>query len=111
MHDLRSYSKKCVFYIDSDFNKTIMTFEEPALFTPPGAFEDSVPELNEGFIYFLEVDRANSDSRDYSRLQFLNRNILAVIQDNDGMIKTGLKRFAEIIYHCKIDNHVVGWDS
>ena len=46
-----------------------------------------MPELSEGFIYFLEVDRANSDPRDYNRLRFLNRNILAVIRDDDGMIE------------------------
>ena len=45
---------------------------------------DSIPELSEGFIIYLEVDRANTDPRDLSRLQFLNRHILAVIEDDDG---------------------------
>lgn len=73
-------------YTDSDFNKTTLVFQGPgAIFTPPGARIDSIPELSEGFIYFLEVDRDSSDSRDYNRLQFLNRHILATIEDDDGI--------------------------
>ena len=65
-----------------------MTHRGPTVFTPSSAVDDSTPELEEGFIYFLEVDRANSDPRDYHRLQFLNRHILAIIIDDDG--KPGL---------------------
>jgi hypothetical protein len=61
-----------------------MTFQEPALFNPPGALRDSIPELDEGFIYYLEVDRVNSHPVDYNRLQFLNRHILVTIRDDDG---------------------------
>lgn len=53
-------------------------------FSPNVVLADSIPELSEGFIIYLEVDRANTDPRDLSRLQFLNRHILAVIEDDDG---------------------------
>ena len=69
--------------IDSDFNSTTLIIQGSSTFIPPGALSDSIPELSEGFIYFLEVDRVNSDPRDYNRLLFLNRHILAIIEDDD----------------------------
>ncbi len=74
----------CCFYIDSDFNRTSLIIQGSSTFTLPGALNDSTPEFSEGFIYFLEVDRNRSDSRDYDRLQYLNRHILAIIEDDDG---------------------------
>ena len=53
-------------------------------FSPDIVVPDSIPELSEGFIFYLEVDRANADPRDLSRIQYFNRQILAVIEDDDG---------------------------
>ena len=69
---------------DSDFNTNSLTFIGPSEFSPNVVLPDSIPELSEGFIIYLEVDRANTDPRDFSRIQFLNRHILAVIEDDDG---------------------------
>ncbi len=71
-------------YTDSDFNKTSLVIQGSGTFIVPGALSDSTPELSEGFIYFLEVDRTKSNPEDYDRLQFLNRHILAIIEDDDG---------------------------
>ena len=54
------------------------------MFSPSSVIPDLIPELSEGFIYYLEIDRANADPRDLSRLFFLNTHILAVIEDDDG---------------------------
>ena len=69
---------------DSDFSMVSLTFLGASNFTPSIVVQDSVAELSEGFIIYLEVDRANTDPRDLSRIQFLNRHILAVIEDDDG---------------------------
>ena len=74
----------CLFFTDSDFNTNSLTFTGPSSFSPNVVIADSIPELSEGFIIYLEVDRANTDPRDLSRIQFLNRHILAVIEDDDG---------------------------
>ena len=53
------------------------------MFYPSAVISDSIPKLSEGFIYYLEVDRANTDPTDVGRIQYFNRHILAVIQDDD----------------------------
>ncbi len=74
----------CMLCTESDFNRTSLVIQGSGIFTLPGALNDSTPELSEGFIYFLDVDRNRSDPEDYDRLQFLNRHILAIIEDDDG---------------------------
>ena len=71
------------FTVDSDFNTTALTFSGATVFYPSAVISDSIPELSEGFIYYLEVDRANTDPTDVGRIQYFNRHILAVIQDDD----------------------------
>ena len=82
----------CKFTIDTDFNTTALTIKRPATFKQPLTFspraavtDDAIAELSEGFIYILEVDGANTDPRDLERIQYLNRHILVIIEDDDGM--------------------------
>ena len=82
------------FTVDSDFNTTALTIKRPATFDRPLTFspgsaviDDRIPELSEGFIYYLEVDRANTDRRDLERIQYMNRHILVTIKDDDGMLE------------------------
>ena len=73
-----------LFLPDFDIDRTVLTFDGPAAFSPLPVISDPFPELSEGFIYFLELDRANADPRDVDRIEFLNTHILAIIQDDDG---------------------------
>ena len=80
------------FAVDSDFNTTALTIKRPATFNRPLTFSpgavvtaDGIPELSEGFLYYLEVDRANTDRRDLGRIKYMNRHILVIIKDDDGM--------------------------
>jgi len=47
------------------------------------AIDDTLPELTEGFIYYLVVVNSQLDPRDVGRIDFFNRFTLVQIQDND----------------------------
>ena len=45
---------------------------------------DSLPELTEGFLCYLEVIEDQVHPRDVGRIDFFNRLVLVQILDNDG---------------------------
>ena len=47
------------------------------------AIDDTLPELTEGFLCYLEVVDSQLDPRDVGRIDFFNRLTLVRIQDND----------------------------
>ena len=48
------------------------------------AIDDTLPELTEGFLCYLEVLENRLDLRDVRRIDIFNRLTLVRIQDNDG---------------------------
>ena len=47
------------------------------------AIDDTLPELTEGFIYYLVVVNSQLDPRDVGRIDFFNQFTSVRIQDND----------------------------
>jgi len=47
------------------------------------AIDDTLPELTEGFLYYLEVVNSQLHPRDIGRIDFFNRFTLVRIQEND----------------------------
>ena len=47
------------------------------------AIDDTLPELTEGFLYYLEVVNSQLHLRDVDRIDFFNRFTLVRIQEND----------------------------
>ena len=74
----------------SDFNVTVFDFSfvgggapEIIAATQFPAIDDTLPELREGFLYYLEVVNSQLHLRDVGRIDFFNRFTLVRIQDND----------------------------
>ena len=75
----------------TDFNITVFDFSFVGGGTPENisaaqfpAIDDTLPELTEGFLCYLEVVDSQLDLRDVGRIDFFNRLTLVRIQDNDG---------------------------
>ena len=47
------------------------------------AIDDTLPELTEGFLYYLEVVNNQLHPRDVGRIDFFNQFTLVRIEDND----------------------------
>ena len=47
------------------------------------AIDDTLPELTEGFLYYLEVVNSRLHPRDVGRIDFFNQFTLVQIEDND----------------------------
>ena len=78
-----------LFPAGSDFNLTVFDFTFAGGGTPEiilasqfPAIEDTLPELTEGLLCYLEVVNNQLDSRDI-RIDFFNRITLVRVQDND----------------------------
>jgi len=48
------------------------------------SIDDETPEVAEGFLLYLEIDKSRLDSRDVGRISVVNSVILVLMTDNDG---------------------------
>jgi len=74
----------------SDFNVTVFDFSfvgggAPEIIAAAQlpAIDDTLPELTEGFLYYLEVVNSQLHPRDVGRIDFFNKFTLVRIQDDD----------------------------
>ena len=78
------------FHAGSDFNVTVFDFSFVGGAAPEiiaaarlPAIDDTLPELTEGFLYYLEVVNNQLHPRDVGRIDFFNQFTLVQIEDND----------------------------
>jgi len=90
IHFLSCQTSFSLFPAGSDFNVTVFDFTFAGGSTPEiilasqfPAIDDTLPELTEGFLCYLEVVNSSLDPRDRGRIDFFNRITLVRIQDND----------------------------
>ena len=93
MHDIWQSCSKIIVLIPAgtDFNITVFDFSFVGGGMPENisaaqfpAIDDTLPELEEGFLCYLEVVDSQLDPRDVGRIDFFNQLTLVRIQDNDG---------------------------
>ena len=90
IHSLLCQTSFSLFPAGSEFNVTVFDFAfagggapEIILASQFPAIDDTLPELTEGFLCYLEVVNNQLDSRDMDRIDFFNQITLVRIQDND----------------------------
>ena len=76
---------------DFDPNSKSFTFHAGLFPEPPIiirgsslSIDDDRPEVAEGFLLYLEIDKSRLDSRDVGRISVFNSVILVLMTDNDG---------------------------
>ena len=71
----------------SDFDDSVLTTANGGSVAVPLPLNDNETEVSEGYLLVLEVDFDKVHPLDARRIQFLNRYILVIIEDDDSEFK------------------------
>lgn len=70
-------------HVGSDYDGSALRLFSEGNVTLPLPLNDADNELQEGYLFILELDTDNVHPLDVDRIQFLNRFVLVTIEDDD----------------------------